>query len=161
MPVRAAALAALAVLLGADAGLAQSTDPLPASDVLRGERRLLPLDDVMVFRWNQLPSGGFSTPQINFLLTQDSAVVREVESQPSETQEVHFGTAAGNMFKMPGDTIAQAIGDQLFLYLLGSTDPAWSGAMPNPVSAARTQLSALIRPLMAMADFTGDDLPTS
>ena len=161
MPVRAAALAALAVLLGADAGLAQAqiTDPLPASNVLRGERRLLPLDDVMVFRWNQSPDGQFLAPEVVFLVPEDSLLPPELGalvSRPFQTQAVHYGTAAGNMFARPGDTIAQAIGSQLFLYLLGSTDPVWSGTMPNPVSAARTQLSALIRPLMAMADFTGD-----
>lgn len=64
------------------------------------------------------------------------------------------------MFAVPRDTLAVAIGDQMSIYIgpqVGGIVPAiWSGAMPNSVQDAHTEIGALIRPLMAMADFTGD-----
>ena len=160
MPFRALALAALAILLGADAGLAQTTAQ-STSDPLRGERRLLPLDDMAVMLLGEQADGSVTTV-LPVLTTSQNTIVGGALLQPAvtgEVWEIPWGFGVGRMFAAPRDTLVVAIGHVMAIYFgpgLTTVAPVWSGVIPNPVEDAHTLLGALTRPLMAMADFTGD-----
>jgi hypothetical protein len=139
--------AIFASLLYPSPGLTQTAE---MTDPLRGERRLLPLDDVLVYDWAK----SASTSTLNALLSSENEISQQDQAQIAAGQET-FGISAGKMFTAPQDTIAVAQSGQMNLFL-GSTSPAWSGSVPNPVTAALSSLPLLIRPLMEMGDFTGD-----
>jgi hypothetical protein len=155
-----ALLSAVGMMLGGAAGLAQTTEP--TSDPLRGERRLLPLDDVMVSYW---PDNGAVDSKLQ------AGLGCSVGSPPGQgaiceypfkllglTSNASLGVVAGKMFARPKDTFVVA-GDDLTLTVSGgpfnSSFETWSfplpHGLPSPVPG-----TAVYRPLMAMADFTGD-----
>ena len=151
----------LAILLGADAALAQTTGP--TSDPLRGERRLLPLDDVM---FSYFPDNDAVDSALLAGLScsvgappGEGAICGYTEPQSlGVTSNAALGVVAGRMFARPKDTFVVA-GDELTLILSGgqSNDSfeTWTVPLPHVLQTPQPG-TAVYRPLMAMADFNGD-----
>lgn len=126
----------------------------PVSDPLRGERRILPLDDVMM---SYLPNGGATTELLAGLGT-GTFIDEFLHQDISSSSNTSVGVIAGRMFARPRDTFVIAGSELTFVIGEGSPTPSferWTAPLPHALPS-RVPGNAVYRPQMAMADFNGD-----